>query len=60
MLENTKELKIEHIDYKWVDETEDVRQLKKGLKLLKDDGGYFPDLERAIEDKLKNLDKKFK
>lgn len=57
---NTKELKIEHIDYDWVDKTEDTKLLKKGLKLLKDDGGFFPHLEEAISEKLKKVDRKFK
>jgi len=60
MFETSKELKIEQVDYKWVENTDDAKLLKKGLKLLKDDGSYFPDLEKAIEEKLKNLDKKFK
>ena len=60
MYETSKELKLEHIDYKWVEETDDAKQLKKALRLLKDDGGFFIELEKAIEEKLKNLDKKFK
>jgi len=60
MFENSKELKIEQIDFKWVDNTNDAKLLKKGLKLLKDDGGFFPELEKEIEEKLKNIDKKFK
>ncbi len=60
MFETSKELRLEHIDFKWVENTNDVKQLKKGLKLLKDDGGFFPELEKEIEEKLKNLDKKFK
>jgi hypothetical protein len=51
---------LNQIDYKWVDQTDDSKKLKKALKLLKDDGGYFPDLERHIEDKLVQIDKKFK
>jgi len=53
-------LNINQIDFKWVDETDDTKLLKKAIKLLKDDGGYFPDLEKYIEDKLVKLDKKFK
>lgn len=60
MFETSKELKLEHIDFNWVENTDDIKQLKKGLKLLKDDGGFFLELEKAIEEKLKNLDKKFK
>lgn len=54
------ELNINQVDYKWVDDTEDARMLKKGLRLLKEDGGHFPHLENYIEDKLLKIDKKFK
>ncbi len=60
MFQSSTELKLEQIDFKWVENTDDSKQLKKALKLLKDDGGYFTELEREIEEKLKNLDKKFK
>jgi hypothetical protein len=60
MFETNKELKLEQIDFKWVDITNDSKLLKKGLKLLKDDGGFFPELEKSIEEKLKTVDKKFK
>ena len=53
-------LNLNDIDFKWVEETNDAKLLKKGLKLLKDDGGYFPELEKEIEDKLVKIDKKFK
>jgi len=51
---------LNQIDYKWVDNTEDSKKLRKALKLLKDDGGYFPELEKYIEDKLNKIDKRFK
>jgi len=60
MLTSNKELKLEMIDYEWVESTNENKQLKKALKLLKDDGGFFPHLEEAIEEKLKKIDKKFK
>ena len=60
MLSANKELKIEQIDYDWVNKTDDNKLLKKGLKILKDDGGFFPHLEECIEEKLKKTDKKFK
>jgi hypothetical protein len=60
MLTPNKELKLEMIDYDWVEKTNETKELKKALKLLKDDGGFFPHLEQAIEEKLKKVDKKFK
>jgi hypothetical protein len=54
------DLHMNQIDYKWVDETDDTKLLKKGLKLLKDDGSFFPALEKYIEEKLLKIDKKFK
>lgn len=53
-------LTLNHIDFKWVEETEDPKLLKKAIKLLKDDGGFFVDLQKAIEDKLEKVDKKFR
>jgi hypothetical protein len=53
-------LNINQIDFKWVDETDDAKLLKKAIKMLKDDGGYFLELEKYIEEKLAKLDKKFK
>jgi hypothetical protein len=54
-----EELTLNQIEFKWVDETEDPKKLRKGLKLLKDDGGFYPDLERHIQDKLAKLDTKY-
>jgi hypothetical protein len=55
-----EDVTINQIDYKWVDCTDDSKKLRKALKLLKEDGGFFPDLEKYIEDKLIKIDKKFK
>jgi hypothetical protein len=54
------ELTLNQLDFSWVDKCNDAKLLKKALKLLKDDGGYFQDLEKYIEDKLSTIDKKFK
>ena len=53
-------LHINEIDFKWVDSTEEPKLLRKALKLLKEDGSYFLDLEKYIEEKLLKVDKKFK
>ncbi len=54
------DITLNQIDYKWVDNIEDSKKLRKALNLLKDDGGYFPELEKYIEDKLIKVDKRFK
>jgi hypothetical protein len=54
------ELNLNQVDFAWVDKTDDSKKLKKALKLLKEDGGFFPDLEKYIEEKLVKVDKKFK
>lgn len=51
-------LVLNQIDFNWVNECEDPRLLKRALKILKDDGGFFPDLEKHISEKLSTLDKK--
>lgn len=54
------ELTLNGLDYNWVDECDDTRLLKKGLKMLKEDGSHYPDLEKYIDDKLKKIDKKYR
>ena len=46
------DLTLNEIDYQWVNETNDHKKLKYALKILQEDGGYFPDLERAIKVKI--------
>ena len=48
------------ISYEWLERTNKPKLLKKALKILKDDGNYFPDLSRAIDEKLQTLDLKYK
>lgn len=43
---------LNDIDYEWVKSTNEKSKLKHALKLLQNDGGYFPDLERTIKIKL--------
>ena len=53
-------LTLNSISYEWLEKTNEPKLLKKAIKLLKEDGGYFPDLEKAIDDKLQTLDLKYK
>ena len=53
-------LDINCISYEWLDKTNDPKLLRKALRLLKDDGGYFPDLEKSIDTKLQTIDLKYK
>ena len=55
-----EELTINHIDYNFVDNCENPKLLRKALKLLKEDGGYYKELEKYVEDRLKKLDKTFR
>ena len=54
------ELTINMISYEWLNKTNNPKLLKKALKLLKDDGNYFPDLSKAIDEKLQSIDLKYK
>lgn len=47
---------LEKIDFEWVASTNSLKELKKGLKALQDDKGGYVDLEKAIEDKIIELD----
>ena len=53
-------LDINMISYEWLEKTSEPKLLKKAIRLLKEDGGYFPDLEKAIDEKLKTVDLKYK
>ena len=53
-------LTLNSISYEWLEKTKDPKLLKKAIRLLKEDGGYFPDLEKAIDQKLQTLDLKYK
>lgn len=53
-------LDINAISYEWLDKTSDPKLLRKALRLLKEDGGYFPDLEKSIDTKLQTIDLKYK
>ena len=53
-------LDLNAISYEWLEKTSDPKLLRKALRLLKEDGGYFPDLERSIDEKLQTLDLKYK
>ena len=41
-------LTLNSISYEWLEKTNNPKLLKKAIRLLKEDGGYFPDLENAI------------
>lgn len=53
-------LTLNSISYEWLEKTNNPKLLKKAIRLLKEDGGYFPDLENAIDQKLQTLDLKYK
>ena len=53
-------LDINSISYEWLEKTNDPKLLRKAIRLLKEDGGYFPDLEKSIDEKLQTLDLKYK
>ena len=57
---DVENLTLNSISYEWLEKTNNPKLLKKAIKLLKDDGGYFPDLENAIDKKLQTLDLKYK
>ena len=54
------QLTLNMVSYEWIDKTNNPKMLKRALKLLKDDGNFFPDLSRAIDEKLQTIDLKYK
>ena len=57
---DVENLTLNSISYEWLEKTNNPKLLKKAIRLLKEDGGYFPDLENAIDQKLQTLDLKYK
>lgn len=47
------------IDFEFVASCEKPNRLKKALKILEDDGGFYQDLQKEIRDKLIKLDPKY-
>ncbi|CAK0910218.1 unnamed protein product, partial [Prorocentrum cordatum] len=45
-------VKIEDIDFEAVQECSDKNFLKRYIKILEEDGGYFQELLKACKDKL--------
>ena len=43
------------VDFEWVSQTNNVKELHQALKALKEEGGYEA-LERAVSEKLAQLD----
>jgi hypothetical protein len=54
------EVTLEKVDFEWVKSTTKIPRLKKALKLLEQDGGYFQDLMKAITDRMAELDPQYK
>jgi hypothetical protein len=55
-----EELTLNKIDYEWVDNCNDTKELRKAIKLLQEDGGYFKELQNYINEKLKKIDSKYR
>lgn len=45
-------LKLEDLSYEWVEETQDLDVLQKGVKLIEEDGDFYIDLKKTILKKI--------
>lgn len=50
---------IGKVDFKWVDETNKIKELKRAYNALIADGGHYADLEAHLRKKIISLDPKF-
>lgn len=50
---------LESIDFEWVKKTSKIQKLKKALYLLEQDGSFFTDLIKAVQDRMTEIDPKF-
>jgi len=55
-LETNDDISLEKIDFDWIKTQTKVKNLRFAQKILKDDGGCFPQLEKEIQDKIYELD----
>lgn len=55
---NVRDIKIQDVDFKAVEECGEGRVCKRYIELLHEDGGHYPDLLNACKEKLWKLDKK--
>ena len=50
------EIPLNHLDFKYVEECKNARELEKILQILRSgEEGYFPDLTNCVENKLREL-----
>jgi hypothetical protein len=56
---NNSEVTLESIDFDWVKTTTKISKLKRALFLLEQDGSFFTDLIRAVEERMAELDPKY-
>lgn len=54
--ETRDEVTLDKIDFEWVKNETKVSRLKKALKLLEQDGGYFMDLMEAVKRRMIEID----
>lgn len=48
---------VEHLDFTYIKTCQNVREMEKMLEILKSgEEGYYPDLTKFAEDKLRELD----
>lgn len=57
--EKTITFDLGKVDFKWVDETNKVKELKRAYAALKEDGGHYKELEEHLKQKILSLDPKF-
>lgn len=50
------DITIDKIDFEWVEQAKKISHLKKALRLLEEDGDYFPDLKKAVEKRIIEID----
>ena len=50
---------IGKVDFKWVDDTNKLKELKRAYAALKEDGGHYKELEDHLKKKILSVDPKF-
>ena len=56
MYTSLEDIKLESIDFKWIQEAKKISHLKKAIRLIEMDGDFFKELKDACYDRIGELD----
>lgn len=52
------DLTLDKVDFDWIKNAKKISHLKKALKLIEEDGDYYPDLKKQVIERITEIDPK--